>query len=197
MPRLTAAVDPQSAHDAITWRVEENRALHAQLRRAVGDPMVVLAVYRQRLVCVNCFSAGVDGVLRSYRHPDVDSESWELDADGAWEAELVDLGSMCSECHRALRVGDEFYIEDEELPLDKYEVSAVEPSRATKKQVFQLYGHACFGCGASGVPLRVDHIQPRCRGGTAGFGNLQPLCEICDNRRKKDRPPTELVRFVP
>ena len=41
--------------------IEENRSLHANLRMAAGDCMQLLELRRERLVCVDCFAAGVGG----------------------------------------------------------------------------------------------------------------------------------------
>lgn len=43
----------------------------------------------------------------------------------------------------------------------------------------------CRICGASGVPLEVDHIVPVSRGGSNARDNLQTLCSPC-NRGKGD-----------
>lgn len=44
-------------------------------------------------------------------------------------------------------------------------------------------GHRCLACGASDVPLTVDHIIPVSAGGKSSIDNLQPLCKSCNSRK--------------
>ncbi len=37
-------------------------------------------------------------------------------------------------------------------------------------------GHACAYCGRTGVPLTVDHVVPRCRGGRTTWENTVAAC---------------------
>jgi 5-methylcytosine-specific restriction endonuclease McrA len=43
----------------------------------------------------------------------------------------------------------------------------------------------CAACGKVGDTV-IDHIIPVSKGGTSDVGNLQPLCTMC-NCRKRDR----------
>lgn len=45
----------------------------------------------------------------------------------------------------------------------------------------------CGICGASGVPLHVDHIIPRSLGGSDHPSNLRPLCSPCHHKHGKTR----------
>lgn len=45
------------------------------------------------------------------------------------------------------------------------------------------YGHRCLCCGATGVPLTVDHVLPISRGGSNDIANIQPLCETCNKSK--------------
>ena len=40
--------------------------------------------------------------------------------------------------------------------------------------------HTCQLCGATDVPMHVDHIVPRVAGGTSDMDNLQALCVPCN-----------------
>lgn len=42
------------------------------------------------------------------------------------------------------------------------------------------YGERCFYCGAEGVPLTVDHVQPLMLDGTHHPDNLRPACHPCN-----------------
>ncbi|MEU9063701.1 RNA-guided endonuclease IscB [Streptomyces sp. NPDC048430] len=49
------------------------------------------------------------------------------------------------------------------------------------------WGHTCAYCGVSGVPLNIDHIQPRSRGGSDRISNLTLACIPC-NQAKGSAP---------
>ena len=48
-------------------------------------------------------------------------------------------------------------------------------------------GHQCAYCGAKDVPLQVDHVRPRSKGGSNQVSNLVPACAPC-NVRKNAQP---------
>jgi 5-methylcytosine-specific restriction endonuclease McrA len=43
-----------------------------------------------------------------------------------------------------------------------------------------MWGRTCACCGVSGVPLNIDHIQSRSRGGSDRIANLTLACIPCD-----------------
>jgi 5-methylcytosine-specific restriction endonuclease McrA len=47
----------------------------------------------------------------------------------------------------------------------------------------ERYGNRCLCCGATGVPLHIDHVIPLARGGRNDISNLQPLCKRCNSRK--------------
>ncbi|MFE2496418.1 RNA-guided endonuclease IscB [Streptomyces scopuliridis] len=55
---------------------------------------------------------------------------------------------------------------------------------------------ACAYCGSSGVPLNIDHIHPRSRGGTDRISNLTLACIPC-NQAKNNRPVEEFLAHEP
>ncbi|MGW6394431.1 RNA-guided endonuclease IscB [Streptomyces sp. NPDC055103] len=57
-------------------------------------------------------------------------------------------------------------------------------------------GMSCAYCGASGVPLDVDHIRARARGGTDRPANLLLACVPC-NQAKAARPVEEFLAHQP
>jgi len=135
-----------------------------------------------RLLCEACFSAGVDGILRPYRGPDVNPESWKSDLMavlGDQAKSVSGEGALCSNCCRSV-YRKALYVETVDLTerLDK-ETEAIQPNKKTRAAIFKLYGHRCLDCGSE--TEWIDHIQPRCLGGTAHFSNLQPLCANCGN----------------
>lgn len=62
-------------------------------------------------------------------------------------------------------------------------------AKLSRKEIFARDGHACQYCGRTGVPLTIDHIVPKSRGGdTWTWENLVTACMAC-NHRKGDRLP--------
>lgn len=74
---------------------------------------------------------------------------------------------------------------------------------STKRKLIRLALLAiegvCFYCGrdltATGVFSTLDHLVPRCRGGTDAIANLRLSCFRC-NQRKADQTPAELAVHV-
>jgi 5-methylcytosine-specific restriction endonuclease McrA len=48
----------------------------------------------------------------------------------------------------------------------------------------EFCGHVCLACGARDRELTRDHIVPLSRGGPDDLDNLQPLCQICNTRKR-------------
>jgi 5-methylcytosine-specific restriction endonuclease McrA len=44
--------------------------------------------------------------------------------------------------------------------------------------------HACAYCGVKSVPLQVEHLVPKARGGSNRVSNLVMACEPCNTRKK-------------
>lgn len=50
-----------------------------------------------------------------------------------------------------------------------------------------IRGRVCAYCGATGVPLNIDHVHPRSRGGSGTISNLVLACVPC-NQAKGSKP---------
>ena len=62
-------------------------------------------------------------------------------------------------------------------------------AKLSRKEVFARDGHRCQYCGRGGVPLTIDHVVPKSRGGDSwAWENLVTACMAC-NHRKGDRAP--------
>ncbi|MGW5864554.1 RNA-guided endonuclease IscB [Streptomyces sp. NPDC055239] len=57
-------------------------------------------------------------------------------------------------------------------------------------------GRACGYCGATGVPLNIDHVHPVSRGGTSRLSNLVLACAPC-NQAKSSTPVTQFLADRP
>ncbi|MFC9249072.1 RNA-guided endonuclease IscB [Streptomyces sp. NPDC057136] len=65
-----------------------------------------------------------------------------------------------------------------------------------REYLLTKWGRTCAYCGASGVPLNIDHIQPRSRGGTDRISNLTLACVSC-NQAKGSMPVEEFLAHHP
>jgi 5-methylcytosine-specific restriction endonuclease McrA len=79
--------------------------------------------------------------------------------------------------------------------LENPEISGVEYQQGTlagyerREYVFEKFGRHCVYCGAVDVPLNLDHVVPRSRGGSNRVSNLVPACIPCNT--EKDAKPVE------
>ncbi len=60
----------------------------------------------------------------------------------------------------------------------------------TRKNILRRDLYKCAYCGRSDLPLTIDHIIPKSKGGADSWENLVCACTMCNNR-KGDRTPTE------
>jgi 5-methylcytosine-specific restriction endonuclease McrA len=52
-----------------------------------------------------------------------------------------------------------------------------------REALLEKWSRACAYCGVSGVPLQIEHIIPKARGGSNRFSNLTLACEDCNQRK--------------
>lgn len=80
--------------------------------------------------------------------------------------------------------------------LQNPEISGVEYQRGelfgyeVREYLLEKWGRKCAYCGRSGLPLEIDHIVPRSRGGTDRVSNLTLACREC-NQAKGNRTAAE------
>ncbi len=65
-----------------------------------------------------------------------------------------------------------------------------------REYLLAKWDHACAYCGATEVPLNLDHIVPRARGGSNRVSNLACACIPC-NTEKGARPVEEFLASRP
>ncbi|MES4908211.1 RNA-guided endonuclease IscB [Streptomyces sp. NPDC000395] len=92
----------------------------------------------------------------------------------------------------------------ERAAFDTHAISAGKPLEGVEYQhgtlhgtevrgyLLAKFGHACVYCGITNVPLNIDHVQPRSRGGSDRISNLVPACIPC-NEAKSNRPVEEFA----
>ena len=52
-----------------------------------------------------------------------------------------------------------------------------------REYLLEKWGRKCAYCGATGVPLEVEHITPKARGGSNRVSNLTLACHDCNQRK--------------
>jgi 5-methylcytosine-specific restriction endonuclease McrA len=52
-----------------------------------------------------------------------------------------------------------------------------------RQYVLLKWKHSCVYCGVSGVPLELDHVVPRSRGGSHRESNRVPACHTCNQQK--------------
>ena len=52
-----------------------------------------------------------------------------------------------------------------------------------REAVLEKWGRRCAYCGAVDVPLQIEHIIPKARGGSNRFSNLTLACEPCNTEK--------------
>jgi 5-methylcytosine-specific restriction endonuclease McrA len=198
VPHLSSTLQVLDA-ETKEWLLSEYRTTLVRHRRKLCTHTDALTIEFPTMLCEGCFAAKIDGVLWTYRGPDVLPESWASDLAGIFDDDLADSivqdddAPRCQQCRCNLH-GMALYVETTELSERlgiPDETSAIKPSRKLSAEVLKLYGKSCFACG-SGRALEIDHLVPKSRGGLATFQNLQPLCRGCNNA-KADQEPQSIV----
>lgn len=73
--------------------------------------------------------------------------------------------------------------------LENPEISGVEYRQGelagyeVREYLLEKWGRKCVYCGAEHIPLQVEHIHPKARGGTNRVSNLTLACEPCNIRK--------------
>jgi 5-methylcytosine-specific restriction endonuclease McrA len=86
--------------------------------------------------------------------------------------------------------------------LQNPEVSGVKYQQGTlfgyevREYLLEKWGRKCAYCGAENVPLEIDHIHPRSKGGSDRVSNLTLVCRPC-NQRKGNLPVEQFLAKHP
>jgi 5-methylcytosine-specific restriction endonuclease McrA len=65
-----------------------------------------------------------------------------------------------------------------------------------REYLLEKWGRTCAYCGKGGLPLQIEHIQPRSKGGTNRISNLALACASC-NQAKGNRDIQEFLKHQP
>ena len=78
--------------------------------------------------------------------------------------------------------------------IDNPDISGVEYQHGTlfgyevKEYLLEKHQHKCAYCGVKNVPLQIDHIHPKSKGGSNRVGNLAIACEPCNKKKGSTMP---------
>jgi 5-methylcytosine-specific restriction endonuclease McrA len=65
-----------------------------------------------------------------------------------------------------------------------------------REYLLEKWGRECAYCGKKEVPLQVEHIVPKSKGGSNRVSNLTLACECC-NQKKGNKPVEEFLKKKP
>jgi len=65
-----------------------------------------------------------------------------------------------------------------------------------REYLLEKWGRECTYCGKKNVPLQVEHIYPKSKGGSNRVSNLCLACEKC-NQKKGNKPVEEFLKKKP
>lgn len=86
--------------------------------------------------------------------------------------------------------------------MQNAEISGVEYQQgelqgySVREYLLEKWGRECAYCGKKDVPLQVEHIVPKARGGSDRVSNLTLACECC-NHKKGSKPVEEFLKKKP
>ena len=112
----------------------------------------------------------------------------------AWVEKLRRLAPVTGLSQELVRF-DLQRIENPEIAEVEYQQGTLAGYEA-REYLLEKWGRTCAYCGATNVPLEIDHIHPRSRGGSDRISNLTLACRPC-NEKKGTRPIEEFLAKKP
>lgn len=86
--------------------------------------------------------------------------------------------------------------------MERPEISGVEYQQGAlagyeaREYLLEKWGRKCAYCGAKNLPLQIEHIHPKARGGSNRISNLTLACGPC-NQKKGAQPVEDFLRHKP
>jgi 5-methylcytosine-specific restriction endonuclease McrA len=86
----------------------------------------------------------------------------------------------------------EIHVEHVNFDMQKMqnpEISGIEYQQGTlqgievRQYLLDKWGRKCAYCDKTGVPLQIEHVIPKCNGGTNKISNLTLACESCNQKK--------------
>ena len=104
-----------------------------------------------------------------------------LDTTLAWVERLRRLAPVTSIAQELARF-DMQRMENPEISGIAYQQGTL-AGYETREYLLEKWGRECAYCGAKAVPLQVEHIHPRAKGGSHRLSNLTLACEKCNAKK--------------
>ncbi|WP_151669989.1 RNA-guided endonuclease IscB [Nitrincola schmidtii] len=110
-----------------------------------------------------------------------------VDTTVAWVKRLIKLAPISGIQKELVRFDTQM--------LENPEISGVEYQQGTllgyevREYLLEKWGRECAYCGEQNVPLEIEHIYPRSKGGSSRVSNLTLSCHACN--QGKDNMPIE------
>lgn len=117
-----------------------------------------------------------------------------VDNVSSWTQKLTDLVSLDSLAVETVRFDMQ--------KMDNPGITGVEYQQGTlagyelKEYLLEKWGRQCVYCDAENVPLEVEHIKAKIKGGSNRASNLTISCKPC-NQRKNDQPIEQFLAHDP
>jgi 5-methylcytosine-specific restriction endonuclease McrA len=91
---------------------------------------------------------------------------------------------------KALRTVSDIYPWPSIIRLSHYINVPYKKVVLTRRNILRRDAYKCAYCGRADLPLTIDHIVPKAKGGLDSWENLICACTSCNNK-KGDRTPDE------
>lgn len=167
------------------------------------------AAIRANLDSRRSLRRGRRGRKARYREARFDNRTRRANCGGKWLAPSIKsrVGNVVvwfGRLNRLAPVG-EAHIETVRFDMQKManpEIAGVEYQQGTlagyelREYLLEKFNRTCVYCGKQDVPLNIEHIQPRARGGNDRVSNLAIACIPC-NERKAAQPVEQFLAGKP
>lgn len=104
-----------------------------------------------------------------------------VDTTLAWVNRLQRLARLSSISTELVRF-DMQALESPEIEGAQYQQGTL-AGYEVREYLLEKWGRTCAYCGAKGVPLQIEHIQPRSKGGSNRISNLTLACQYCNQQK--------------
>lgn len=111
-----------------------------------------------------------------------------MDTATAWVAKLIKLAPV-TEIVEELVKFDAQKLQNPEISGTEYQQGTLFEYEV-REYLLEKFGRKCVYCGAENVPLNIEHVVPKARGGSNRVSNLVLSCVDCN--QKKDAQPVEV-----
>jgi len=117
-----------------------------------------------------------------------------VDTVSAWVGRLQRLAPITGIVQELVRF-DLQQMENPEINGVEYQQGTL-AGYETREYLLNKWGRECAYCGTKNVPLQIEHIHPKAKGGSNQVSNLTLACQPC-NLRKGSQPIDEFLKGKP